>query len=507
MKIHEVIAHFAEQDPRKVAIEQGTRVITYGELDLVTERLAANLRSLAGPGAHIGIWLENSIAYVIAYFTIAKADGVIVPVSISLPSESVWQEAENCDLDYLITTPVRAGSLPPLSPDGARHKRVLGLHIGDDWRQCKFHSAVEQGGSEAAAKDSLPVAGKVAVMLSTSGSSGRPARVMLSHRNLIANMQAFLGMAGLETTDRAMIVLPMTASGTNTTELLAYLARGLTIILYPHPIFLLSEFCKLLHDARVTVINLTPLVLSLMLRNGNEVARRIPALRKVFFASSPIATNQLQQLASRFPQVQFYYGYGLTEASPRCTTLLPEFLPTKLGSVGKPLNNIHIRIVDAARQPVRRGQIGEIAVKGPNVMLGYYKRPEETRLAVKDGWLQTGDLGLLDEDGFLFVKGRKKNVIVSRGISISPEEIEQALLEHEAVAGAFVAGTSDDLLSERVVAYVLLREGGCVTEGQLRQFLGKRLERPKLPSRIFFVSELKHNIHHKLIRNQIAAAC
>src|SRR5713101_843117 len=104
MKIHEVIAQFTEQDPHKVAIEQGTRVITYGELDRITEQLAGDLRTFVWPGAHVGMWLENSIAYVIAYFAIAKANGVIVPLSISLPIESVWQEAENCDLDYLITT-------------------------------------------------------------------------------------------------------------------------------------------------------------------------------------------------------------------------------------------------------------------------------------------------------------------------------------------------------------------------------------------------------------------
>ncbi|MFL6274594.1 MAG: class I adenylate-forming enzyme family protein [Blastocatellia bacterium] len=504
MKIHEVIAHPAERDPHKVAIKQGTRAITYGELHWITERLAEDLRALAGPGTHIGIWMENSIAYIIAYFAIAKAGSIIVPLSISLPIEGVRQECKSCDLDYLITTPARAAKASPLAPDGGRLKRVLGLYISDDWRHCELLSAVEEG-SKAAAKDRLAVAGEVAVMLSTSGSNGHPARVMLSHYNLIANMQSFLGMAGLEPTDRALIILPMTASGTNTTELLAYLARGLTITVYPHQVFLLSECCKLLHDARITVINLTPLVLSLMLRHSSKVARRIPALKKVFFASSPVAIKQLQQLVTHFPQVQFYYGYGLTEASPRCTTLLPECLLTKLGSVGKPLNNIDLRIVDTAHQSVPRGQIGEIAVKGPNVMLGYYRRPEDTRAAVTDGWLYTGDLGLLDEDGFLFVKGRKKNVIVSRGISICPEEIEQALLEHEAVTDAFVAGTSDDLLSERVVAYVVLREGGYATERQLQQFLGKRLERPKLPSQIFFVPELERNFNHKLIRNQLAA--
>jgi long-chain acyl-CoA synthetase len=505
MKIHEVLARPAELYPHKAAIEQGTRVITYGELHQLTERIADGLRAVARPGAHVGIWMENSIGYVIAYFAIAKAGCVIVPLSISLPVEGLRREVENCDLDYLITTPARAPSLPPLAPDGGRLKRVFGLDIVGEWRQCRLLSIFEKESSESE-KESPAGAEEVAVMLSTSGSNGRPARVMLSHRNLIVNMQSFLAIAGLEPDDRALIVLPMTASGTNTTELLAYLARGVTTVVYPHRIFLLSAFCKLLHDATITVVNLTPLVLSLMLRHSSEVAGRIPALRKVFFASSPASAKDLRQLASRFPWVQFYHGYGLTEAGPRCTTLLPEFLQTKLGSVGRPINDVEIRIVDDGRRPVPRGQIGEIVVKGPNVMLGYYKRPEETRAAVVGRWLYTGDLGLLDEDGFLFVRGRKKNVIVSRGINICPEEIEQALLEHEAVADAFVAGAGDHLLSERVVAYVVLQEEGSATERQLRQFLGKRLERPKLPSRIFFVPELKRNSHHKLIRNRMAAA-
>ncbi|HEX8091263.1 MAG TPA: AMP-binding protein [Blastocatellia bacterium] len=506
MLIQDLLNGVAESHPYKLAIKHCASAMTYGELNRVTDRLAAELRALNLGRSHIGIMIENSTAYVVAYFSITKAGAVIVPINSSLPPERLKHEIEYCDLDSLITAPDRTELLTSALRHASRLKRIFALQFqqGTGQYELALAAGIEVTGTSRCVNNSSET--DTAVMLSTSGSAARPRRVMLSHRNLIENVRSFLDVARLQETDRALIALPLTASGTNTTELLSYVSQGLSITIYPHQVFLVSEYCKLLHEDAITVVNVTPMILNLMLRESVKVGQKITRLRKAFFASTPMPARRLEQVAKRFPHVQLYYGYGLTEAGPRCTTLLPEFLHLKPGSCGRPLKNVEIRIVDDLRQPVASGQVGEIAVKGPNVMLGYYKQPRDTDAIDEGGWLYTGDLGSVDDDGFLFVRGRKKSVIVTRGLNVCPEEVEQALLEHDAVYDAFVVGVSDDLISERVVAYVVAREGDSVTEAQLRSFLSRRIERIKIPSSIFFVPELRRNSNHKLVRYEAAAS-
>jgi long-chain acyl-CoA synthetase len=339
-------------------------------------------------------------------------------------------------------------------------------------------------------------------MLPTSGTDGLPKRVLLSHANLLANVSSFLGAAGLHAGDPGLVVLPMTSSGTNTTELLAYLSAGMTIALYPPAPFILGDFCAALGEFKATVTNLTPFILNLMLAKSGEVRPRVQTLRKIFFASAPIPVSQFERLLEAFPGVQFQYGYGLTEASPRCTMLDPSLARAKMGSAGRPIAGVDVRIIDEAGEPLPAGRTGQILVRGPNVMLGYDRQPDRTRAALAGGWLHTGDLGCLDAEGFLYVKGRIKSVIITRGVKVSPEEVEQALAGHELVQDSHVFGVADDLLGERVEARVVPRVGAHPRSPDLKEFLRRRLPAAAVPDRITVVADLGRGQTHKLPRGR-----
>jgi long-chain acyl-CoA synthetase len=502
MLIHEVASQGARFFPEKTALKCHGFEISYRSLEELSNRLAEQIRWHGLLGAHGGIFADNSIEYAVAYFAIAKAHGVIIPTPTSVPAERLELELEFCEVDYVITVPKYADLLRDLSRTATRIKALVVL--SECGQRVGFESLLKSapGGRRPPRPPRVRWSDEPAIMLRTSGTASHPKRVVLSHRNLMANVSSFLTIADLLESDKGLIVLPMTSSGTNTTELLAYLSAGMTVVLYHHPAFVLSELCRLIEAEKASVINVTPFILSLMLDKSHEVVRRVATLRKLFFASSPMPVEQLKLLTRTFPHTRLYYGYGLTEAAPRCTTLLPEFSERKIGSSGTPLKNVSLRIVDEERRVVPAGAVGEVAIQGPNVMLGYFKQPAATAAVLDRGWLYTGDCGLLDEEGFLFIKGRKKNTIITRGISVCAEEVEQEILENPGVRDACVAGVRNERVGESIVAYVVLHQGARPSEAQLKSFLRRRLEPLKVPSRIVFVSELQRNSNHKLVRGQ-----
>jgi len=210
--------------------------------------------------------------------------------------------------------------------------------------------------------------------------------------------------------------------------------------------------------------------------------------------------DKLQQLMDLLPDTGFVQTFGQTEASPRATALLPEDALQKLGSVGKPIPNVEVRVVDDADNPIPHDTVGNIVIKGPNVMKGYYKRPEISAKTIKNGWLYTGDLGHMDAEGYLYLVGRKKNLIISRGQNIYPEEIEEIMLDHPTVKELRVMGEAHDVMGEKVMACVVLEDEATTTEKELYDFTGARLASCKVPSEIRIVKNLPKTATGKVRR-------
>ena len=497
MKIHDIVTRGAAQCALLPAILHGEDRITYGDLHVLSDKLCHLLKSNGLIGGHSLMFVGNSIEYAVGYFGISKAGAVPAPTPVSLPLNRLPSELEYCDADYVVTDAKHTEAVKQSARNVPDVRAVITLSNGGRDMELEWISSHVQ--AECSPLPATKNNDQVAVMISTSGTANDPKRVMLSHQNIFANIESFNEVAQLTKEDRAVIVLPMTAVGTHTTEFLAYLSVGMTIHIYKG-IFVLGNFCRLLQERQITVANVTPFILMNMLSKASEVARKLTSIKKIFFASAPFAQDPFHQVISSFPNVGFYYGYGLTEAAPRCSTLLPEDQMNKMGSSGRALKNVEIKIIDDEGRSLPAGRLGEVVVKGPNVMLGYYKKSDLTAESIQDGYLRTGDCGYLDEDQFLYIRGRRKNIIITRGISVSPEEVEQELVGYPDIMEAYVAGYSDEQLGESIVAYVVARNNSIPDQGHLKEFLRSRLNAAKVPSRIEFVEKLQRNHNQKLIR-------
>lgn len=499
MRVHEIVEHAARRYRGRIALRQGRAELSHEDLDRLVTGLSRQLVSRGFGGRHGAVFIDNSVEYVVAYFAIARADGVVIPIPTALPPGRAVRELSFCDASFLVTTPRYASLFQELFSRTGEGCPLIVVSCSDARLETEV-VPFSSGMSPASAK----VTGRsadAAVLLRTSGTASHPKWVVLSHRNVTANMSAFLSRAALDDTETGLITLPLTSAGTHTTEMLAYLACGITSILYPHPTFVLGEFCRTIAEERVTIANVTPFVLGMLLWKAEEAARMTASLRKVFFASAPIASARFQQLLDAFPHVQFYRGYGLTEASPRCTMLSPQLAHSKIESSGSPLDGVSIRIVDDAGRAVGTGETGEITVKGPNVMPGYYDQADDTAAVLKGGWLHTGDYGRVDDQGLLYVRGRKKNIVITKGINVCPEEVEQEIMACPDVRDACVSGVHDEELGESLVAHVVPTETARLSEAQLKAFLRERLEPAKVPGRIVFVGRLPRNHAFKLVRD------
>jgi long-chain acyl-CoA synthetase len=253
---------------------------------------------------------------------------------------------------------------------------------------------------------------------------------------------------------------------------------------------------------KITVLFGVPTILTAMITHGEFHKFEMSSLRIINFYGASMAIHKISELADKFPKVNLIYSYGLTEASPRVTYIKREDLLAKEGSSGIPLKGIDVKIMVDQREAQSYEQ-GEICVKGPNVMMGYFKNEEKTKQALVDGYLLTGDLGWLDTDGYLYVKGRKDNMVIKSGKNIYPEEIEAVLMGYPGMKEVLVRGEADDLVGDEIVAYVVSNGEEELNLFHVLKHCNKALEDYKVPGRIYQVKELMKTVSNKIMRKQV----
>jgi long-chain acyl-CoA synthetase len=327
-------------------------------------------------------------------------------------------------------------------------------------------------------------------MIHTSGTTSNPKRVMLTNENLISNSKSIIKSLGLKEESRTLIVLPMFLASANTSQLITHLYLGATITIM-NGIFLPNRFYKILQEDKITNFTGVPTILGAILDFKPKVNYDISSLEKVCFGGGVVPTSRIVQFEERFPKVKFIQMYGQTEASTRLTHLLYKDSKRKLGSIGKAIPDVQIRIVDNGGTDVSIGQVGEIIAKGPNIMKGYYKREEETKNTLKDGWLFTGDLGRFDEEGYIYITGRKKNIIICGGMNIYPEEIEELIMNLSFVKEVCIVGKEDQTFGEVPVAKIVLYDAKREElKNEIINYCAKNLSSYKIPAEVIFVDEL-----------------
>jgi len=337
----------------------------------------------------------------------------------------------------------------------------------------------------------------VAIMLHTSGTTSNPKRVMLTHSNLINNIESNIHSLALTSNDKACITLPIYFGYCNTAQFLTHLYLGGVIIMV-NGIFIPRQFFKLVEEEKITNYTCVPSTLLTLLKYNYMDNYDYNSLRYICFGGGRMPTDKLAQLIEKFPSIGFVQTYGQTECSPRITALMPEYSLEKIGSVGKAIPNVEIKIVNNMGIEVHDSQVGEIIVRGKSTMLGYYKQPEETSQVIRNGWVHTGDLGYVDNDGFLFLIGRIKNIIISGGINIYPEEVELVILQHECIIDVCVIGVDDMLLGEVPIAKVILKYE--IPESELMRYCSERLSKYKIPVRFEAVKAIPKTYNGKIKR-------
>lgn len=479
-----------QKDMNKVAMTCGERSVTYGQWCEKSKGICKILtEEYTDSSQNIGVFLPNSIEYAITYFGILFAKKTIIPVyikSVQVELESIMQY---CSINFLVT----------------------------DTQNCeKVRNAIEKNGYKATiycidTDERIDVIGRlapekaengseVAIMLHTSGTTSDPKRVMLTHEGLLANVRSNISSLGLTSEDKVLIWIPMMFGYCNTAQFLTHLYLGASMVIM-NEIFMPKKFFEVVQKEKITNFTCVPTNLIIILDYKHYGKYDISSLRYICFGGGKMPEEQLKVIQERFPNVGFVQTYGQTEASPRVTALLPQDSFRKLGSVGKPIPNVAVRIVNASGNDVEIGEVGEIIVSGKNVMKGYYRREEITRETIKNGWLYTGDLGYFDDEGYIYLAGRRKNMIITGGLNVYPEEIEEIISSFVNVKDVYVYGVPDEKLGESVEAKITIDDlNQDVDIYALKNYCSERLAQYKVPKKIIIVDELKKTYNGKIRR-------
>ena len=493
MRIKEVLQR--QKQSVKTAIKCGEESFTYKQWNEKAENLCKKIVAQASMDSkNVAIFLPNSISYAVAYFAAAFADKVVVPIGVKAKGPEIRSTLQYCEIDLILTDTNMFCNLKDVLEEYPYQICVL---LVDDERprylnwECKKIEKTFAIGFDGTEND-------VFLMLHTSGTTSNPKRVMLTHHNLLSNIESNVQSLQLTAQDVTLITLPMHFGYCNTAQFLTHVYLGATIVIL-EGIFYPKSFFDTVQRESVTNFTCVPTALLLLLQYRFSSRYDVSSLRYICFGGSSIPAGQLEQLIHMFPTVGFVQTYGQTEASPRITALLPKDCLRKLGSVGKPIPHVCVTILleDGTQAPPY--QIGEIVVQGPNVMKGYYKRDDITGQTIVNGWLHTGDLGYVDSEGYYFLTGRKKNMIISGGINIYPEEIEEILLQHPDIEEAYVFSEADAVLNEVPAAKIKVSKYG-IDINALRDYCSQRLASYKIPTKFDIVAELPKTYNGKLKR-------
>jgi long-chain acyl-CoA synthetase len=498
----------AEDRPGKSALIFGGRSYTFGELRESVRRVAGGLRAMGfEAGAKVGIMLSSRPEFILLQQAAFALGGAVMPLNIHYRTGEIEYALQSCDLDYLVIEGEFVDRLPGELASRCPHlRRILVLDPQDELRE-GFLTAAEPvfcGAPIEGPLDMPPDA--LGLMLSTSATTGKAKGVMLSIANLQSNYDATPAWLGLTERDRILCALPLYNTFGLNQCINATMVTGCTLVLLPR--FDVAAVLDAIGAHQPTFLPAVPTMLQKILSDPATPARDLRSIKRILVGAAPVPGPLLERIRSAMGRdVVVMNGYGLTEATAIVTILHVETGADgrllKPRSVGQVLPGIEMMIADENMKAAGSGVIGEICIRGPNLMQGYYKQPDETANAIVNGWLRTGDLGTVDEDGHYYVVDRKKDVIIRGGQNIYPVDIEEVLYRHAAVAEAAVVAELDEDLGEVPVAYVALRPGQTADPEELRERCRLELAYYKIPRRIVILPDLPKGATGKILRREL----
>jgi long-chain acyl-CoA synthetase len=480
----------ARERAQRTAIKLDDVEVSYQELDEGTARVAAMLKAKGvAPGDRVGIMLPNVPHFALAYYGVLRAGGVVVPMNVQLKGREVSFYLSDPDARLmLVWHEVAEAAELGASEIGTE---VITVTPGE------FEKLLAQGEADT---ELVERAGDdTAVILYTSGTTGKPKGAELTHDNMLKNARVSSALAESGEEDVVLGALPLFHSFGQTCGLNATLSVGGCISMIPR--FAPGKALEIIQRDRVTVFQGVPTMFTAMLHHDGREDIDTSSLRLCMSGGSAMPVEVMHGFEKAF-DCKVLEGYGLSETSPVASFNHPD-RERKPGSIGTPIDGVEIRVVDEDGQEVDQGDVGELAIRGHNVMKRYWKRPEATEEAIVDGWFHTGDLGKVDEDGYFFIVDRKKEMIIRGGYNVYPREIEEVFYEHPAVLEVAVVGIPDEKMGEEVGAAVVLKDGQQVDEAELKAYIKQEVAGYKYPRRIWFVDELPKTTTGKILKREV----
>jgi long-chain acyl-CoA synthetase len=498
----------ARTHPDRTAVVLGPQRLTYAQLDAAANQVA-NLLVARGirPGDKVALSCPNLPHFPVVYYGILKAGAVVVPLNVLLKGREVAYHLNDSDAKAYFCfqgtaeLPIGAeGHAGFTQVDGTEHFFVI---TADPAAASPMEGAAVQGMSPVFEPVLLPETDP-AVILYTSGTTGQAKGAELSHSNLLLNAltcnRLFNSRPGVDT---HLAVLPLFHSFGSTVNMNAGFATASTLVLLPR--FEAAAAVKLLESEDITFFAGVPTMywgLLNALSDGVDVERIARNLRVAVAGGSSLPVEIIKAVKQRFG-VQILEGYGLSETSPVATFSDPDRDP-RPGSIGVPIWGVELKLIDGSWNTIEGAdEIGEIAIRGHNIMRGYYNRPEATAEVMNNGWFRSGDLGKRDKDGFYYIVDRAKDMIIRGGYNVYPREVEEVLMTHEAVSLAAVIGVPHPSLGEEVKAYIIRNQGATVTEEEMVAWSREQMAGFKYPRMVTFVDSLPMTATGKLLKRAL----
>ena len=485
-----VLTQTAADNPERVAIRLDALDVTYGQLDDGTARVAAMLAAKGiEPGDRVGVMLPNVPYFAIAYYGALRAGATIVPMNVLLKGRETTFYLSDPEAKLLF----------------AWHDFADAAKTGADEAGAEL-VLVKPGEFEGLLAQHEPRAELVerddsdtAVILYTSGTTGKPKGAELTHANLLANTHGMIDLAHTTADDVVLGALPLFHSFGQTCGLNATMAVGGLLSMVPR--FDPAKALEIIQRDKVTVFQGVPTMYHAMLNHPDREQYDTSSLRLCVSGGSAMPVEVMRGFEEAF-SCQILEGYGLSETSPVASFNHPD-KERKPGSIGTPIAGVEMKVVDEQGNEVPQGEVGEIAIRGHNVMKGYWGREDATAEAIKGGWFHSGDMARVDEDGYFFIVDRKKDMIIRGGYNVYPREIEEVLYEHPAVLEAAVIGVPDEEMGEEVGAAVVLRPDADADADTIRSFVKDQVAGYKYPRRIWFLDELPKGPTGKILKREI----
>jgi len=499
----DILRRSAGRNPDKIALRFEEEALTYRELDMIVNQTAnALIRKGLKKGDRAAVLSRNSMDFVILNFALAKAGVIMVPINYMLNAEDAAYLLSHAEVAACFVSP----EFLPLAEDARKRsgiKPVLCSLISrpsppqGEWVPFRQWIAGEETSEPEVELDDEDVAH----ILYTSGTESRPKGVMLTHRNLINEYVSTIVDGEMSADDVAIHALPLYHSAQLHCFLGPYVYLGGSgIILEQASPSLILETVE---RYGATQLFCPPTVWIALLRSPEFSSRNLGSLRKCYYGAAIMPVEVLKELGERLPGARFFNFYGQTEVAPLATVLKPSEQIRKAGSAGKPALNVETKIVDEDGNEVPRGSVGEIVHRTSHAMLGYYRDPDKTREAFRGGWFHSGDLGVMDEEGYITVVDRKKDMIKSGGENVASREVEEVIYQHPKVSEVAVIGIPHPYWIEAVTAVIVPKAGESISREEMLGFCRERLSAFKAPKYLVFTDNLPRNPSGKILKREL----